>query len=122
MDFEKKPKSEQVVFRKKSHLFMSFILFCVIMIFNLINDDSVIKSLFTVAGYTYGPLLGIFAYGLFTQHKVIDKYVPLVAVISPVICYFINIYLNLGFELLIVNGLISFIAMDIIRKGKYYWE
>ena len=122
MDFEKKPKSEQVVFRKKSHLLMSFILFCVIMIFNLINDDSVIKSLFTVAGYTYGPLLGIFAYGLFTQHKVIDKYVPLVAVISPVVCYFINIYLNLGFELLIVNGLISFIAMDIIRKGKYYWE
>ena len=122
MDFEKKPKSEQVVFRKKSHLLMSFILFCVIMIFNLINDDSVIKSLFTVAGYTYGPLLGIFAYGLFTQHKVIDKYVPFVAVISPVICYFINIYLNLGFELLIVNGLISFIAMDIIRKGKYYWE
>ena len=122
MDFEKKPKSEQVVFRKKSHLLMSFILFCVIMIFNLINDDSVIKSLFTVAGYTYGPLLGIFAYGLFTQHKVIDKYVPLVAVISPVICYFMNIYLNLGFELLIVNGLISFIAMDIIRKGKYYWE
>ena len=121
MDFEKKPKSEQVVFRKKSHLLMSFILFCVIMIFNLINDDSVIKSLFTVAGYTYGPLLGIFAYGLFTNHKVIDKYVPFVAVISPTICYFINIYLNLGFELLIVNGLISFIAMDIIRKGKYYW-
>lgn len=122
MDFEKKPKSEQVIFRKKSHLLMSFILFCVIMIFNLINDDSVIKSLFTVAGYTYGPLLGIFAYGLLTNHKVIDKYVPLVAVISPVICYFLNIYLNLGFELLIVNGLISFIAMDIIRKGKYYWE
>ena len=44
---------------------------------------------------------------VFTQHKVIDKYVPLFAVISPVICYFINIYLNLGFELLIVNGLIS---------------
>ena len=121
MDFEKKPKSDQVIFRKKSHLLMSFILFCVIMIFNLINDDSVIKSLFTVAGYTYGPLLGIFAYGLFTNHKVIDKYVPFVAVISPTICYFINIYLNLGFELLIVNGLISFIAMDIIRKGKYYW-
>ena len=55
---------------------MSFILFCVIMIFNLINDDSVIKSLFTGARYTYGPLLGIFAYGLFIIHKVIDKYVP----------------------------------------------
>jgi len=61
MDFEKKPKSEQVIFRKKSHLLMSFILFCVIMIFNLINDDSVIKSLFTVAGYTYGPLLGLYS-------------------------------------------------------------
>ena len=121
MDFEKKPKSEQVTFRKKSHLLMSFILFCVIMIFNLINDDSVIKSLFTVAGYTYGPLLGIYSYGLFTKHKVIDKYVPLISVISPIICYVLNIYLNLGFELLIVNGLISFIGMDVIRKGKYYW-
>ncbi|MAO70959.1 MAG: sodium:solute symporter, partial [Flavobacteriales bacterium] len=60
-------------------------------------------------------------YGLLTKHKVNDKYVPFVAVISPIICYFINIYLNLGFELLIINGLISFIAMDIIRKGKYYW-
>ena len=121
MDFEKKPKSEQVSFRKKSHLLMSFILFCVIMIFNLINDDSVIKSLFTVAGYTYGPLLGIYTYGLFTKYKVIDKYVPLISIISPIICYILNIYLNLGFELLIVNGLISFIGMDIIRKGKYYW-
>ena len=121
MDFEKKPKSEQVSFRKKSHLLMSFILFCVIMIFNLINDDSVIKSLFTVAGYTYGPLLGIYTYGLFTKYKVIDKYVPLISIISPVICYILNIYLNLGFELLIVNGLISFIGMDVIRKGKYYW-
>ena len=121
MDFEKKPKSEQVSFRKKSHLLMSFVLFCVIMIFNLINDDSVIKSLFTVAGYTYGPLLGIYTYGLFTKYKVIDKYVPLISIISPVICYILNIYLNLGFELLIVNGLISFIGMDVIRKGKYYW-
>ena len=121
MDFEKKPKSEQVSFRKKSHLLMSFILFCVIMIFNLINDDSVIKSLFTVAGYTYGPLLGIYTYGLFTKYKVIDRYVPLISIISPIICYILNIYLNLGFELLIVNGLISFIGMDIIRKGKYYW-
>ena len=121
MDFEKKPKSEQVSFRKKSHLLMSFILFCVIMVFNLINDDSVIKSLFTVAGYTYGPLLGIYTYGLFTKNKVIDKYVPLISIISPIICYILNIYLSLGFELLIVNGLISFIGMDIIRKGKYYW-
>ena len=121
MDFEKKPKSEQVSFRKKSHLLMSFVLFCVIMIFNLINDDSVIKSLFTVAGYTYGPLLGIYTYGLFTKYKVIDKYVPFISIISPIICYILNIYLNLGFELLIVNGLISFIGMDIIRKGKYYW-
>ena len=121
MDFEKKPKSEQVSFRKKSHLLMSFVLFCVIMIFNLINDDSVIKSLFTVAGYTYGPLLGIYTYGLFTKYKVIDKYVPLISIISPIICYILNIYLNLGFELLIVNGLISFIGMDVIRKGKYYW-
>ena len=96
---------------------MSFILFCVIMIFNLINDDSVIKSLFTVAGYTMALYWGYLLMDYSHNHKVIDKYVPLLHVISPIICYFINIYLNLGFELLIVNGLISFALMDIIRKG-----
>ena len=72
---------------------MSCILFIVIMIFNAINDDSVIKSLFTVAGYTYGPLLGMYAFGLFTKYKIHDKFVPIIAVFTYYMLYFKFIYL-----------------------------
>ena len=97
---------------------MSFILFIVILLFNAINDDSVIKSLFTVAGYTYGPLLGMYAFGLFTKYKIKDRWVPLVAILSPVICYILNLYISFGFELLILNGLITFIGLLLIKKSK----
>ena len=92
-----------------------FILLGVILIFNAINDQSVIKSLFTVAGYTYGPLLGMFSFGLFTKYKVKDRFVPLVAIISPVICYILNLYIPFGFELLILNGIITFFGLYILR-------
>ncbi len=117
IEFEKKPKEVQIKYRKKVHLLMSLVLFLVIILFNLINNDSVIKSLFTVAGYTYGPLLGIFSFGLFTNIKVRDKLVPIIAFLSPIICFFISIYFNLGFELLIINGLISFVGMYLIRRA-----
>ncbi|GIS08738.1 MAG: hypothetical protein CM15mP112_08500 [Flavobacteriales bacterium] len=94
---------------------MSCLLFVVIMIFNSINDDSVIKSLFTVAGYTYGPLLGMYSFGLFTQLKVNDKYVPYVAVLSPIICYLANLYISFGFELLIINGIITFFGLYLLK-------
>ena len=95
---------------------MSIILLCVILFFNMINDQSVIKSLFTVAGYTYGPLLGMFSFGLFTKYKVIDKLVPIICILSPVICYILNLYIPFGFELLILNGFITFIGMYLIKK------
>ena len=86
-----------------------------ILLFNAINDQSVIKSLFTVAGYTYGPLLGMFSFGLFTKFKVKDRYVPLVAIASPLICYILNLYIPFGFELLILNGLITFVGLYLIK-------
>ncbi len=116
LEFEKHDPNKQVKTRKYVHLLMSFILFCVILLFNVINDDSVIKSLFTVAGYTYGPLLGMYSFGLFTNIKIKDKWVPLVAVLSPVICYFLNLYISFGFELLIINGLITFLGLLILNK------
>ena len=93
---------------------MSLLLLGVILIFNAINDQSVIKSLFTVAGYTYGPLLGIFSFGLFTKYKIKDRFVPLIAILSPVICYILNLYIPFGFELLILNGLITFSGLYLI--------
>ena len=80
LEFEKQEPKRQIKTRKYVHLIISFVLLCVILIFNAINDQSVIKSLFTVAGYTYGPLLGMFSFGLFTKYKIKDKFVPAIAI------------------------------------------
>jgi Na+/proline symporter len=105
------------------HVSFAILLLAVIVIFRAINDRAVIDKLFTIAGYTYGPLLGLYAFGLFTKWKVKDKWVPAVAVISPVICYFLSIYdqmllnnYNFGFELLIFNGIFTFFGLVLIRK------
>ena len=118
LEFEKQDPKKQVITRKYIHLLMSVILLCVILVFNTINDQSVIKSLFIVAGYTYGPLLGMFAFGLFTKINVNDKWVPFVAILSPIICYIIQLYYAFGFELLILNGIITFIGLLVISKRK----
>ena len=115
LEFEKQEPKRQIKTRKYVHLIISFVLLCVILIFNVINDQSVIKSLFTVAGYTYGPLLGMFSFGLFTKYKIKDKFVPAIAISSPLICYILNVYIPFGFELLILNGLITFIGLFLIR-------
>ena len=86
------------------------------MIFKAINDDSVIAALFKVAGYTYGPLLGIFTFGIFTKWNLQDKLVPVVALISPVLCYVLQLYIPFGFELLMINGAITFVGLFLIKK------
>ena len=114
IEFEKQNPAQQVKTRKYVHLLFSVILLSVILIFNAINDQSVIKSLFTVAGYTYGPLLGMFTFGLFTKFKIKDRYVPVIAIISPLLCYMLNLYIPFGFELLMLNGLITFLGLCVI--------
>ena len=118
IEFEKQDTEKQIKTRKYTHLIMSLVLFSVIMVFHAINDQSVVKSLFTVAGYTYGPLLGLFSFGLFTKLQVKDKYVPLICLASPVICYFLNLYISFGFELLILNGIITFFGLYMISTKK----
>ncbi len=105
------------------HLGFSFALFIVILIFKWINNDSVINGVFKVAGYTYGPLLGLYAFGLFSKRSVIDKFVPFIAVLSPILSFIISYFsveLLMGykfrFELLLVNGLIMFLGLLIISK------
>src|SRR6056297_619038 len=109
--------------RKKVHVGVSAVLAIIIIIFNIVNDQSVISALFTIAGYTYGPLLGMYTFGLFTNMKVKDKWVPLVAVISPVLCYFLSYFseelfngYKIGFELLIINGILTFAGLWLLRK------
>ncbi len=115
IEIDKQEPEKQVKTRKKVHVLFSFIILVVILLFDALNNESVIKSLFTVAGYTYGPLLGMFSFGLFTKHKVKDKFVPFVAISSPVICYILSLYIPFGFELLILNGFITFIGLLLLR-------
>jgi SSS family solute:Na+ symporter len=109
--------------RMMVHIGISLTLLFVILLFRAINNQSVISAVFTVAGYTYGPLLGFYSFGLFTKYKVKDRWVPLVAIASPILCYIISsnseVLLNgykFGFELLILNGLLTFLGMFLLRK------
>ncbi len=108
--------------RKFVHVGISLLLLMVILIFHQITNESVISSLFTVAGYTYGPLLGLYTFGIFTAWKVRGKLVPYISIASPIICYFLNRYseqlfngYQIGFELLIINGAITFFMLMLSR-------
>lgn len=109
--------------RIKVHIAFSVLMFFVIVLFWLINNDSVVTAVFKVAGYTYGPLLGLFAFGILTKKQVHDRYVPILGLLSPVITYIININseawlggYKFGFELLLLNGLIMFTGLLILIK------
>lgn len=110
--------------RRKVHVMFSALLAIVITIFNMVNDRSVIHQLFVFAGYTYGPLLGMYAFGLFTKMQVKDRFVPIVAVISPVLTWLISYICtkyfayNFGYELLLLNGILTFSGLIFIRKTK----
>jgi len=124
IELDKKPKEQQKKVRKKVHVFISMVLILVIILFNsLFKDVSVIWELFKAAGYTYGPLLGLFAFGILTKSQIKDKYVWIIAVIAPIVSYVINQYsevlLNgyqIGFEILIINGLLTFLGLVLIRR------
>lgn len=109
--------------RKMVHIGLSMLLLAVILVFKLINNQNVISAIFTAAGYTYGPLLGFYTFGLFTKYKVRDRLVPVIAIVSPVISFIISRYseswfngYEFGFELLILNGLLTFLGLLMIRK------
>lgn len=118
-----KTEDEKKKIRYIVHFSFAALLLIVIVIFKLVNNDAVINNLFTWAGYTYGPLLGLYSFGLFTKKQVKDQLVPLVCVLSPVLCVVLNAnsasllggYL-FGFEMLIVNGLITFIGLFLVSK------
>ena len=108
--------------RQRIHLAMAAIIIFVIILFGLIDNKAIISQIFTFAGYTYGPLLGLFSFGLFTRSKVIDKFIPLVAILSPIISFLISHYsvvlfngYQIGFELLIINGALSFFGLMLIK-------
>ncbi|MBT6808674.1 MAG: sodium:solute symporter [Flavobacteriales bacterium] len=124
LDFDKDgDQQKQIKTRKGIHLMFSLVLVVVIMIIKSLNDDSVIDSLFKLAGFTYGPLLGLYAFGMLTKWKVKDNFVPIVCLLSPFISYYISansvewFNYKFGFELLILNGIITFVGLLLLRRS-----
>ena len=121
-----KGKSEdQVVrLRKRVHVGMAVVMGIVIFVFNLLNNTSVIDAVYILASYTYGPILGLFAFGIFVKKQVKDKYIPLVAILSPILCFILDRNsqtwfggYSFSYELLILNALFTFIGLlFLIRK------
>src|SRR5690606_22583695 len=110
--------------RNRVHFGFSVVMLAVILVFRLINDDSVVTAIFTAASYTYGPLLGLFAFGMLTRRQVADKLVPYICLLSPIICYVLNAYVlgphtpyAMGFELIIYNGAITWLLLRATSKG-----
>lgn len=111
-----KGKNEAAVkqVRKRIHLGMALLMGLVIVLINLLNNTSVIDAVYTLASYTYGPILGLFSFGLFTKRRVYDRWVPVVAIVSPLVCYVLQAnsaqWLNgykFSYELLLFNALFT---------------
>lgn len=109
--------------RKRVHLSYALIFFFFVMIFRWADNPSMINVILKVAGYTYGPLLGLFSFGLLTKRQVIDRYVIWIAILSPTLCFVLDHYqgqifgaYEIGLELLIFNGLITFIGLLLISE------
>lgn len=116
-------EAKTVKVRKLVHVGMSVVMGLVILVINMLNNTSVIDAVYIMASYTYGPILGLFAFGIFTKKHVYDKYVPLVALLSPVLCFILqknsqawfNGY-SFSYELLIMNAFFTFIGLLLISK------
>ncbi len=116
--------------RKKSnirmtvHLIIAIVFLIFVYYFKYINNKSIIGILLDIAGYTYGPLLGLFAFGILTKHKIKDKWAPMVCLIAPALCYFYQFYApaylqlhyQVGIEMLLINGGLTFAGLWLIRK------
>jgi SSS family solute:Na+ symporter len=121
---EEKETKEHKQKRHYIHIGFALLLFVLIILFKELNNDAVINQVFKFAGYTYGPLLGLFAFGLFNKIKISDKLTPIVCLVAPTICYVLDSnskqWLNgyqFGQELLIINGLLTFMGLWLIKQN-----
>ena len=125
MEIEKKPEAKRSSIKFWVHIGFSVLFYIVILIFNRMNNKEVITAIFDLAGYTYGPLLGLFTFGLFLKRPVLDRWVPIVCIMAPILTYYINdnseLWFNgykFGFERLIINGLITFVGLWLLTDYK----
>ncbi|MEI6584795.1 MAG: sodium:solute symporter [Sediminibacterium sp.] len=111
--------------RQRVHLSFAFIFLLFVLVFKVINNPSMIGVILKIASYTYGPLLGLFTFGILLNRNVKDNFVPIICVAAPIICFIIDKYqkvlfgnFEIGLELLIINGLITFLGLLIISSPK----
>jgi SSS family transporter len=123
LNFRKREDQNKKRILKITHLAFSLLLFIVIMIFKAVNNQSVVMAVFKVAGLTYGPLLGLFAFGLLTRFRIIDRRVPVVVIAAPLLSWLLNHFseqlfngYQIGFELIIINGALTFLGLFLIRE------
>ena len=127
LHFDKNDKiseNDKIKYRKMIHIGFALLYLLVIILFRPFHNESLIDKIFEIAGYTYGPLLGLYSFGLFVKNrKANDKLVPIIAITSPIISYILNHFsrelffgYQFGFEILIVNGLLTFISLLIFSK------
>lgn len=125
MNIGNKPEKQRATIKFWVHIGFSVLFYLVIIAFNKLNSKEVITAVFDLAGYTYGPLLGLFSFGVLTRTGIRDKWVPAVCVAAPLLTYILNqnsaYWFNgyqFGFERLILNGLITFLGLWILSIGK----
>jgi len=124
LNFSKKEEKQRKRQKFMVHLGFSLLFLLIIVVFREINQRSVIDAVLNIAGYTYGPLLGLFTFGIFTKRVVVDKMVPLVCVLSPILSYVLSSNseawfggYKFGIEILIANGIITFLGLWIVSKN-----
>ena len=107
------------------HVGFSVLMVLVILAFDILNSANVVTAVFTVAGYTYGPLLGLYTFGLYTKRAVRDRFVPLICVVAPLLTYIISYNsvewlwgYEFGFEVLILNSFLTFAGLMAVSSGK----
>ena len=109
--------------RKRAHVGVAVVFAAFILLFRLLNSSSIIDAIYVMCSYTYGPLLGLFAFGLLTRQKTNDRYVPYIAVASPLLCFALDwltshyMGYKFGYELLMLNGLLTFAGLWMMRRN-----
>ena len=121
VDICRQPDNEAL--RKKMHVVMCGFFMLFILLFRQLNSTSLIDAIYILASYTYGPLLGLFTFGLFTKRQPNDRMVPYICIASPLLCYALDIMVQhvwdyrFGYELLMLNGLLTFVGLYFTRKN-----
>jgi Na+/proline symporter len=124
VDLLNKKEDSDVSVRRKVHIIISLLFVFVIMLIDAFSQSGILNTIYKIASYTYGPLLGLFFFGLFTKLNVKDKFVPYVCVLAPILCFCLEYMLkqifdySVGNEILLFNGLITIVGLFILRLKK----